>query len=122
MSTTNETAERKRATGLEGVVAAKSAITYVDGAAGELRYRGYSVADLSRSRSFEEVVGLLWDGELPQSGDAVRRELARGRALDDAGRALVSATASSAAPLDVLRTLVSGASARSGFGGDNSPE
>lgn len=52
--------------GMEGVVAADSSITSIDGQRGELRYRGYSIEDLAASCSFEEVVGLLWDGELPR--------------------------------------------------------
>ncbi len=108
------------AAGLEGVVAVRSAITYVDGAAGELRYRGYSVPELARSRSFEEVTALLWDGELPASGEPLRAELARERGLDTESAALVARTAASATPLATLRTLVSAASAREGFGGGNS--
>ena len=45
------------ASGLEGVYAAQSGLTFVDGGAGELRYRGYAVGELARERSFEEVVG-----------------------------------------------------------------
>lgn len=51
--------------GLEGVVAAETEIGHVDGAAGQLIYRGYRARDLAVSRSFEEAAYLLWYGELP---------------------------------------------------------
>ncbi len=51
--------------GLREVTAATSAICTVDGEAGELRFRGYDIADLSTEASYEEVVALLWDGALP---------------------------------------------------------
>jgi 2-methylcitrate synthase len=110
------------AAGLEGIVAARSAITYVDGAAGELRYRGYSVPELARAVGFEATAALLWDGEVPASTEPIRAELEAGRALDPEMRALVEAMSPHAAPLEVLRTLVSSASARDGFSGGNSRE
>ncbi len=43
----------------------KSKITYIDGANGVLRYRGYTIADLAENASFLEVSYLLANGELP---------------------------------------------------------
>lgn len=52
--------------GLEGVPIAESAISLVNGEAGRLTYRGYSIEDLTQPGvTFEEVVALLYDGELP---------------------------------------------------------
>jgi len=51
--------------GLEGVVAAESALCDLDGANGRLAYRGYDIADLAGHASFEEVLHLLWLGDLP---------------------------------------------------------
>jgi citrate synthase len=52
--------------GLEGVVAASSALCELDGENGRLAYRGYDIADLvAGGATFEEVVYLLWQGELP---------------------------------------------------------
>ena len=45
----------------------KSAITYIDGDAGILRYRGYDIADLANKATFNEVSYLLINGELPNS-------------------------------------------------------
>lgn len=53
------------ATGLKGVVAGPSSISAVDGDAGILRYRGYSIDDLAAGSSFEETVYLLWNCDLP---------------------------------------------------------
>ena len=43
----------------------KSAITYIDGDKGILRYRGYPIEQLAESASFLEVAWLLRNGELP---------------------------------------------------------
>ena len=45
----------------------KSAITYIDGDAGILRYRGYDIAELANKATFNEVSYLLINGELPNS-------------------------------------------------------
>src|SRR4029077_13696347 len=51
--------------GLEGVVAAKSDICFINGTEGQLIYRGYDIADVVENLSFEEVAYLLWEGKLP---------------------------------------------------------
>ncbi|WP_297667555.1 citrate synthase [uncultured Corynebacterium sp.] len=48
----------------------KSAITYIDGANGILRYRGYDIADLANNATFNEVSYLLINGELPNKEQA----------------------------------------------------
>ncbi|MGE3960182.1 MAG: citrate/2-methylcitrate synthase [Dehalococcoidia bacterium] len=70
--------------GLEGVPIAESAISLVEGQAGRLTYRGYSIEELTQPGvTFEEVVALLYDGELPSQSrlDDVRAKLKRDRAL-----------------------------------------
>ncbi|TAK23392.1 MAG: citrate synthase [Chloroflexota bacterium] len=69
--------------GLEGVVAASSAICDVDGINGVLIYRGYDIHDLAEHSTFEEVTHLLWHGELP-----TRSQLAELRAQLGANMAL----------------------------------
>ena len=49
--------------GLAGVPATESAISYIDGQAGVLTYRGYSIAELAQFSSFEETALLLLTGE-----------------------------------------------------------
>ena len=61
--------------GLEGVVVTDSSITFLDGQAGVLAYRGYQIEELVEKCSFEEVAHLLWYGELPY--DQARRGLHR---------------------------------------------
>jgi citrate synthase len=58
-------AETQQAKGLEGVVVANSSLSLVEGTEGRLSYRGYSIDDLAQHATFEEVVYLLWYGELP---------------------------------------------------------
>ncbi len=70
--------------GLEGVAIAESAISKVDGQAGRLTYRGYSIEDLTQPEvTFEEVVALLYDGELPSRArlDEVKQQLHDNRVL-----------------------------------------
>src|SRR5512140_2450196 len=61
-----ETAEPiKIQRGLKGVYFDRSPCTFIDGKAGELRYRGYSIHDLAEHSNFEETAWLLLNGELP---------------------------------------------------------
>src|SRR5205809_237511 len=54
--------------GLKDVYFERSAVTLIDGKAGELRYRGYSIHDLPRNSTFEETAYLLLHSELPIAG------------------------------------------------------
>jgi len=51
--------------GLEDVVAATSAITFIDGVRGRLIYCGYDISDLAERSNYEEVAYLLWHQRLP---------------------------------------------------------
>jgi citrate synthase len=51
-----------------------SAITYIDGGAGKLTYRGYKIEDLAEKSSFMEVCYLLLYGDLPSRIDLVKFE------------------------------------------------
>jgi citrate synthase len=95
--------------GLEGIVAAQTAISMVDGANGRLVYRGYVIADLAEDMSFEEVAHLLWHGNLPTSAelDALTLELASSRSLTPAALATLNAMPLDTDPMDVLRSVVS---------------
>src|SRR5207245_929561 len=68
--------------GLEDVIAARSAVCAIDGAAGRLFYRGYEIGELAGVVPFEEVTALLWSGEQaaparPASGPAAPRSRRR---------------------------------------------
>ena len=95
--------------GLEGIVAAQTAISMVDGENGRLVYRGYVIADLAEDMSFEEVAYLLWYGRLPTSAelDALTLELAASRALTQAATIALEALPRDTDPMDVLRSVVS---------------
>jgi citrate synthase len=49
----------------------RSAITFIDGDKGILRYRGYPIEELARHSSFTDVAYLLLNGELPDKPDSV---------------------------------------------------
>jgi citrate synthase len=95
--------------GLEGVVAAQTAISMVDGENGRLVYRGYVIADLAEDMSFEEVAFLMWEGRLPTRAelDALSLELAASRSLTQAAATALDALPKDTDPMDVLRSVVS---------------
>ena len=95
--------------GLEGIIAARTEISLVDGANGRLVYRGYVIADLAEEMSFEEVAHLLWKGSLPNRDElsALTRELAGSRTLTPAAIATIEALPADTDPMDVLRSVVS---------------
>ena len=95
--------------GLEDVIAARSAICAIDGAAGRLYYRGYEIGDLAGAVPFEDVTFLLWRGELPtpaERGDFHAR-LRAARGLPPAIVELLRGLPRDCHPLDALRTAVS---------------
>ena len=69
--------------GLEGVVAATTRLSSVDGEAGVLLLAGFPVEEVAPRASFEEMVWLLWHGELPRAAElaSFSARLAAGRAL-----------------------------------------
>ena len=96
--------------GLEGVVAAQTAVSEVDGANGRLIYRGgYLIEDLAPSVTYEEVAYLLWHGDLPGKDDleTLRKHMTAVRPLNPAGRGALMALDPQTDPMDVLRTMVS---------------
>jgi citrate synthase len=92
---------RSFAPGLEGIVAAETALGYVDGGAGQLLYRGYRIGDLVDRGTYSAIANLLWTGEwephhrLPTAP------------VPDAVMAALRALPLTAKPMDALRTAVS---------------
>src|SRR6186713_498594 len=108
-----ETAEAiKIQRGLKGVYFDRSPCTFIDGKAGELRYRGYSIHDLAEHSSFEETAFLLLNGELPgkQQLAGLDAEFKAARKLPAPVLDIIRAI-KSAHPMDVLRTAASALSA-----------
>jgi citrate synthase len=121
MSDTTDDAQIHR--GLKGVYFDRSRVCFIDGRAGELLYRGYSIHDLAERSSFEETCYLLLHGELPS-----RDELARFDGALKAARSLpaplleIIGTVRHAHPMDVLRTAVSALAAFDPEVADNSAD
>ncbi len=86
----------------------QSAICFVDGENGVLRYRGYPIEDLAEKATFLEVAQLLLDGELPQAAalkkfnDAV---MAASQIPEQIGK-LCAAVSPDGHPMAVLSSLV----------------
>jgi citrate synthase len=95
------TDERPYSPGLEGVIAAETALGYVDGERGRLLYRGYRIGDLVDRGTYPAVANLLWTGEwdpghhLPTS------------AVPSSVMTALRGLPASAKPMDALRTAVS---------------
>jgi citrate synthase len=91
--------------GLEGVPIAESAASKVDGEAGRLTYRGYSIEQLTEGGTFEEVVALLYDGEFPTEERAaeIQRQMESDRALTDEQIAIARQAATVTHPMFALQ-------------------
>lgn len=92
--------------GLEGVVAAETKLSRVDGQKGELIIAGYALEEFAGRATFEETIGLLWQGEIPtpEAHTALRERLATKRDLPPATlRLLESAAESGVSGMDALR-------------------
>ena len=94
--------------GLKGVYFERSGVSSIDGRAGELRYRGYSIHDLAENSCFEETAYLLLHGDLPGESEirAIERTLKAARIIPDAVYDVIRKNAH-AHPMEVLRTSVS---------------
>ncbi|MHC4232980.1 MAG: citrate/2-methylcitrate synthase, partial [Planctomycetota bacterium] len=58
--------------GLEGVIAAETTISIVDGEKGELYYRGYPISELAEHSNYEEVTYLLLYEKLPTKDELAK--------------------------------------------------
>src|SRR5262245_39014981 len=68
------------ASGLEGHEVASTALSHVDGGAGRLVVAGHDVERLAAGATFEDVLGLLWEGRLPGADERLTLRRALGRA------------------------------------------
>ncbi len=95
--------------GLEGVVAADSNLSFIDGTIGKLVYCGYNIFDLAENACFEEVVFLLFNRRLPNAGELadLRVELAGHRAIPEEVKKVLSLLPKTLHPMAALRTAVS---------------
>ncbi|MDR3605924.1 MAG: citrate/2-methylcitrate synthase [Oligoflexia bacterium] len=105
-TTTNipETANK----GLEGIVACTSEISTIHDVT--LLYRGYTIEDLAANCGFEEVIYLLWNGELPNAGqlETFKQTLYKNMAVPAALSPIIESVAkTNAHSMAKLRTVVS---------------
>ncbi|MCO4827625.1 citrate/2-methylcitrate synthase [Lentibacter algarum] len=94
--------------GLKGIYFERSGVSHIDGAKGELSYRGYSIHDLATRSTFEEVCYLLIFGDLPSAIELADFDarLKTARSLPPAIYDIIEST-KAGHPMDVLRTAVS---------------
>jgi len=95
--------------GFANTAATRSAITYIDGDKGILRYRGYPIEQLAAKKSFTEVAYLLIYGELPSKNDVENFEekISRHTLLHEDLKNLFHAMPVNAHPMSVLSAGVS---------------
>jgi citrate synthase len=118
----NEAAAEYRP-GLEGVIAAETRLSRIDGEAGELLIGGFPVAELAGRATFEETLYLLWNDRLPTRTEleGLRERLHANRRLSDRTREAVREAAERGDPaMDALRAAA--ATANLGREGGETPE
>lgn len=95
--------------GLEGIVAARTAMSDVNGSTGKLLYRGFDIAELAEKSSFEETCLLLYKGVLPTRAELeqLRHDLGEQRVLPPKVLNVLRGLDPRATPMDLLRTGVS---------------
>jgi citrate synthase len=97
--------------GLEGVLAGESSVTFLDGLADPsvLEYRGYNIHDIAETTSFEEVAFLVIEGHLPTRAElaAFDEELKAARAIPPQVIDTLRALPKGIHPMAAFRTAVS---------------
>lgn len=95
--------------GLEGIVAASTRLSDVQGDAGVLIYCGYNINELAGNATFEEVIHLLHRGHLPNQSEleSLRKELVAERELPENIVDSIRKVPKSASPMHVIRTAIS---------------
>lgn len=100
--------------GLEGVVAAETVLSDVDGAAGQLLIRGHHLDELAGAWTYEDVVGLLWGGFFPGLPADLPAALGQARQAVFSEVAALDAGLIARTPVEAARALL----ARLGDGDD----
>jgi len=95
--------------GFVNTASTKSAITYIDGDAGILRYRGYPIEQLAGSKSFVETAYLLIYGQLPNSQELAdwEQRLSRHTLIHEDLKNIFHSMPQAAHPMSVLSASVS---------------
>jgi citrate synthase len=110
--------------GLEGIIAARTALSHVYGEEGRLIYRGYEIQDLAEQSSFEETCHLLWFGELPTATqlESLRKQFREEAAIDSRVLDGLQNVHPRSHPMSMLRTGVSALGLFDADAEDMSPE
>lgn len=118
------TAEKTFSKGLEGVIAAQTEMSFINGTEGILEYVGIAIGDLASNSSFEETVFLLWNKRLPSASELSKftADLQQNYSMCDAMKARIKSCPVDAEPMHVLRTLVSSMSMDDASPNENSVE
>jgi citrate synthase len=87
--------------GLEGIVAGETALSFIDGEAGRLLYRGYPIGELVKRGSYPAIANLLWTGDWDPAAKLPCEP------VPDAVLTALRALPITAKPMDALRTAVS---------------
>jgi citrate synthase len=97
------------AKGLEGIIANSTRLSDVLGDIGQLIYGGYDINEIAGKVSFEEIIHLLWFGELPNKKqlEVLTSHLRNSRELPQGVVDFLAAAPKDAGPMDVIRTAVS---------------
>ncbi len=95
--------------GLEGVVAAQTKLSFIDGEKGILEYIGIPIAELASHSTFEEAVFFLWNARLPKRGEIAEfsTSLRDRYEIPAALEAMITSLPKTAEPMHAIRTLVS---------------
>jgi citrate synthase len=97
------------AKGLEGIIANSTRLSDVLGDTGQLIYAGYDINELAGNTTFEEIIHLLWFGELPNAKqiDVLTGELRKNSELPQGVIDFIKTAPKDEAPMYVIRTAVS---------------
>ena len=95
--------------GFKNTGSCESAITFLDGEKGILRYRGYSIEELAEKADFLEVAFLLIFGELPtkEQRDKFHADIKAQSVVDEDLKKILEAFPKSAHPMGILSSLTS---------------
>lgn len=101
--------EQKYSRGLEGVIAAISSISCIDGEEGHLIYRGYPIEVLAKYSNYEETAYLLLKGHLPNKKEYEDfvKVLKENQDLHPSMIDVIKKFMMDAHPMDVIRSMIS---------------
>lgn len=108
--------------GMEGMVAAQTGISYIDGQQGKLFYRGIDINELAAHSTFEETTALLWYGRLPTPRQlhSFEQKIRQNRIIPNEVVAILLNLPRRTSPMGTLRTAVSASATYDPNEGDNS--